>query len=291
MAKVAPRLEVFGGERSPDDARVLAADDGEDGARAMVMMVFGLLMHEAADRLGVHHMMLYRRTAPDAAARNRRTWRVDPADLHRGGRVRCRQGTSADVASDKRRRARFPPADACGPDALGLFELAMASGVEPAGRCHVEILARPAWGFVRLDSSVIPSNEHTSSGVAAKIVGRRSRSSAGTSGAWLLVGECHGLGVVMRGHIVQAEDDVLTLGAIRRPRGVTIGSRDDPPRDRDQRGGHATNPPAGPTHRRRARRRPPGRLALRWSSRSRISRPPVQADRSGHVGGGPARWR
>jgi excisionase family DNA binding protein len=209
-----------------------------------------LTLHEAADRLGVHYMTVYRRIRLGMlpARKVAGTWRVDPADLTA---TRPRPGAakaplpsgSRPTASDKRRRApwsdrlreRMLAGDAVG--SWQVVESAMASGVEPAD-VYVEILAPALHGIgAGWQSGAIPvEREHIASGVAAKIVGRlgphfrRRGRHLGSVVIAMPVGERHGLGVAMLADIVaQAGYDVLNIGADTPPSSLAsaIGSRDD----------------------------------------------------------------
>ena len=226
--------------------------DAPDGAHAMSDDGSGLLtLHEAADRLGVHYMTVYRRIRLGMlpARKVGGTWRIDPADLTERGRSGAAEpAPSAERVArrprdDKRRRApwsdrlreRMLAGDAAG--SWQVVEAAMASGVEPAD-VYVEILAPALHGIgAGWQSGAIPvEREHIASGVAATIVGRlgpRFRRRGRHLGSVIIampVGERHGLGVAMLADIVaQAGYDVLNIGADTPPSSLAsaIGSRDD----------------------------------------------------------------
>lgn len=209
-----------------------------------------LTLHEAADRLGVHYMTVYRRIRLGMlpARKVAGTWRVDPADLTatrpRPGAAKAPAPSgSRPTARDKRRRApwsdrlreRMLAGDAVG--SWQVVESAMASGVEPAD-VYVEILAPALHGIgAGWESGTIPvEREHIASGVAAKIVGRlgplfrRRGRHLGSVIVAMPVGERHGLGVAMLADIVaQAGYDVVNIGADTPPSSLAsaIGSRDD----------------------------------------------------------------
>jgi excisionase family DNA binding protein len=208
-----------------------------------------LTLHEAADRLGVHYMTVYRhvRLGMLPARKVGGTWRVDPTDLA-AARSRGAEpnGSIADApapARGRRRRAPWPDrlrdrmlaGDAAG--SWQVVEAAMASGVPPAD-VYVEILA-PALHDIGAgwQAGTIPiEREHLASGVATAIVGRmgpRFRRRGRHRGSVIIampVGERHGLGVAMLADIVaQAGYEVLNVGADTPPASLaaTIRSRDD----------------------------------------------------------------
>jgi len=209
-----------------------------------------LTLHEAADRLGVHYMTVYRRVRLGMlpARKVGGTWRIDPVDLTepRSGSAEPNgpgTGQAQPPRDGKRRRApwsdrlreRMLAGDAVG--SWQVVESAMASGVEPAD-VYVEILAPALHGIgAGWQSGAIPvEREHIASGVAAKIVGRmgpRFRRRGRHLGSLIIAmpaGERHGLGVAMLADIVaQAGYDVLNIGADTPPSSLAsaIGSLDD----------------------------------------------------------------
>jgi MerR family transcriptional regulator, light-induced transcriptional regulator len=202
-----------------------------------------LTLHEAADRLGVHYMTVYRRVRLGMlpARRVGGSWRIDPADLagqRAGARAAegpaVRTAPAATSASSSRRRApwiarlqqRMLAGDSEG--SWRVVEAAMASGVEPQD-VYVELLAPAlhrigeAWGRGEIDIA----DEHLASGVASSIVGRmgpRFRRRGRRRGTVLIampVGERHGLGVAMLSDILaQAGFEVLNLGPDTPPRSL-----------------------------------------------------------------------
>jgi excisionase family DNA binding protein len=194
-----------------------------------------LTLHEAADRLGVHYMTVYRhvRLGMLPARKVGGSWRIDPADVaavqRSGDPTRPPSpGTAAapSIASKPRRRA--PWAERLGQrmlagDSTGswqVVEAAMASGVEPQD-VYVEVLG-PALhriGAAWQRGEIGIEQEHLASGVATSIIGRlgprfrRRGRHRGTVLVAMPVGERHGLGVAMLADILaQAGYEVLNLG-------------------------------------------------------------------------------
>lgn len=211
-----------------------------------------LTLQEAADRLGVHYMTVYRhvRLGMLPARKVGGSWRIDPADVatvqRAGGPtppLAPEVSAPPSMASLPRRRAPWPDrlqqrmlaGDGAG--SWQVVEAAMASGVEPQD-VYVEVLG-PAlhrigasWqrGEIGIDQ------EHLASGVATSIIGRmgpRFRRRGRHRGAVLVampVGERHGLGVAMLGDILaQAGYEVLNLGPDTPPASLAaaIAGRDD----------------------------------------------------------------
>jgi MerR family transcriptional regulator, light-induced transcriptional regulator len=194
-----------------------------------------LTLNEAADRLGVHYMTVYRRVRLGMLPAHKvgGSWRIHAADLAEQRAGTDPAGGSTVVAtsaptpmSPPRRRApwvarlqqRMLAGDSTG--SWQVVEAAMASGVEPQD-VYVEILGPAlhrigdAW---RRDEIGI-ADEHLASGVATSIIGRlgprfrRRGRRRGTVLVAMPVGERHGLGVAMLTDIlIQAGFDVLNLG-------------------------------------------------------------------------------
>ena len=209
-----------------------------------------LTLHEAAERLGVHYMTVYRhvRLGMLPAHKVGGTWRIDPADLVAassrgadGPGARTPAGPAARGA--RRRRAPWPDrlrermlaGDAAG--SWQVVEAAMASGVEPVD-VYVEILAPALYGIGSgWQAGTIPiEREHLASSVAAAIVGRmgpRFRRRGRHLGSVIIampVGERHGLGAAMLADIVaDAGYEVLNVGPDTPPASLAsaIRSRDD----------------------------------------------------------------
>jgi excisionase family DNA binding protein len=208
-----------------------------------------LTLHEAAERLGVHYMTVYRhvRLGMLPAHKVGGTWRIDPADLTA---ARSRGADASGVgpagpAPEGPRRRRAPWTDRLrdrmlAGDAAGswqLVEAAMASGVEPVD-VYVEILAPALHGIGSgWQAGKIPiEREHLASSVAAAIVGRmgpRFRRRGRHLGSVIIampVGERHGLGAAMLADIVaDAGYEVLNVGPDTPPASLAsaIRSRDD----------------------------------------------------------------
>ena len=209
-----------------------------------------LTLHEAADRLGVHYMTVYRRVRLGMlpARKVGGTWRIDPVDLTEAGSGSAEPngpgtGHARPLRDGKRRRApwagrlreRMLAGDAAG--SWQVVEAAMASGVEPAD-VYVEILAPALHGIgAGWETGSIPiEREHLASGVAATIIGRlgpRFRRRGRHLGSVIIampVGERHGLGVAMLADIVaRAGYDALNVGADTPSSSLAsvIRSRDD----------------------------------------------------------------
>jgi excisionase family DNA binding protein len=193
-----------------------------------------LTLHEAADRLGVHYMTVYRRVRLGmlAARKVGGQWRIDPADLGASGRAAAgRRPRSAGEAPAHgtlaprtapwadRLRARMLAGDVAG--SWQVVEAAMAAGVEPAD-VYVDILG-PAMhgigdGWQRGELGI--DEEHLATSVALSIVGRmgsRFRRRGRRLGTVLIAmptGERHLLGAAMIADILAHEGyEVLNLGA------------------------------------------------------------------------------
>lgn len=194
--------------------------------------VGSLTLHEAADRVGVHYMTVYRhvRLGMLPAHKVGGSWRIDPADLNASAltRGRIRPGIPSTPSNGSTSRRRAPWAERLGRRMLAgdgagswqVVEAAMASGVEPAD-VYVDVLApalhRVGAAWQRGDVGI--EQEHLASGVAASIIGRmgpRFRRRGRHRGTILVAmppGERHGLGVAMVADIlVQAGFEVLNLG-------------------------------------------------------------------------------
>ena len=210
-----------------------------------------LTLHEAANRLGVHYMTVYRRVRLGMLPAHKvgGSWRIEPADLA-GQRStdpaedRPAGATPASTpASPRRRRApwasrlqqRMLAGDSAG--SWQVVEAAMASGVEPQD-VYVDLLG-PALheiGSAWERGEIGIADEHLASGVAASIVGRmgprfrRRGRHRGTVVVAMPVGERHGLGVAMLADILsQAGFEVLNLGPDTPPESLqtAMAARDD----------------------------------------------------------------
>jgi excisionase family DNA binding protein len=190
----------------------------------------GLLsLHEAADRLGVHYMTVYRRVRLGIlpARKVGGTWLVDPADLDRAeatperGRGRGRGRETRHLRGSiwqARLQARMLDGDVAG--SWQVIEAAMASGFEP-GEIYVRLLAPSlhAIGDSWRTGRVSIDQEHLASGVASALIGRlgpRFVHPGRKKGVVILAmppGERHGLGIAMLADILaDAGYGVLNLG-------------------------------------------------------------------------------
>ena len=210
-----------------------------------------LTLHEAADRLGLHYMTVYRRVRLGMLPAHKvgGSWRIDPADLvgERAGAqppsVAANATTSSAPASSAGRRApwverleqRMLAGDSAG--AWQVVEAAMASGVEPQD-VYVELLGpalhRIGDGWQQEQIGI--ADEHLATSVATSIVGRlgprfsRRGRHRGVVLVAMPVGERHGLGVAMLAHILtQAGFEVLNLGPDTPPASLreALAGRDD----------------------------------------------------------------
>ena len=184
-----------------------------------------LSLHEAAERLGVHYMTVYRRVRLGIlpARKSGGTWLIDPADLQPAStppeRGRRRDGSQPRVSIwQDRLRARMLGGDAAG--SWQVIEAAMASGFEPA-EVYVCILAPSlhAIGAAWRSGRVSVDQEHLASSVATMLIGRlgpRFAHPGRKKGVVLLAmppGERHGLGIAMLADIMaDAGYGVLNLG-------------------------------------------------------------------------------
>jgi excisionase family DNA binding protein len=185
-------------------------------------------LHEAADRLGVHYMTVYRyvRLGMLPAEKSGGTWKVDPADLPlvrapAGATApagRPRQGGRSLAPWSDRLRTRMLAGDVEG--SWNVVEAAMASGMEPAD-VYVDVLtpAMHTIGQSWRDGDIGVDREHLASSVAASIVGRmgarfrRRGRDRGTVLVAMPAGDRHGLGATMLSDILRgAGFSVLNLG-------------------------------------------------------------------------------
>jgi len=185
-----------------------------------------LSLQQAADRLGVHYMTVYRRVRLGIlpARKVGGTWMVDPADLEAAtatpARGRRRRGESHPRVSiwQERLRSRMLTGDVAG--SWQVIEAAMASGLDP-GEIHVSVLAPTlhAIGALWRSAGISVDQEHLASGVAATLIGRlgpRFVHPGRRKGVVLVAmppGERHGLGVAMLADILtDAGYEVRNLG-------------------------------------------------------------------------------
>ncbi len=132
-------------------------------------------LNDAAHRLGVHYMTVYRyvRTGRLPAVKTAGEWRVDPADVDRLGR----QERTLPVGGPRRSWAtsrmldRLLAGDEVG--AWSVAESALASGAEPAD-IHLELLA-PALRVIGerwRAGSIDVGDEHRASVVSRRVISR-----------------------------------------------------------------------------------------------------------------------
>ena len=179
-------------------------------------------LREAADRLGVHYMTVYRyvRTGRLAAEKVGAEWKVRPRDLER-----LREAPATAPSSSARRgakgrlEARLVAGDELG--AWSVVEAALSSGAEPA-EVHLELVA-PAlrsigdrWASGELDVA----DEHLASAVARRIIGRlgsrftRRGRKRGTVVVGAAAGELHDIPVsIVADQLRGAGFEVADLGA------------------------------------------------------------------------------
>lgn len=202
-----------------------------------------MTLHEAAERLGVHYMTIYRyvRLGLLPAHKEGGSWRVTEADLDafRAGSV---TGPSADGAPWKDRlEARMIAGDTTG--AWQVVEAALTSGAEPAD-VYTDILtpALASIGDRWADGDIGVEQEHLASAVAGRLIGRlgprfsRRGRPRGTVVTAMPSGERHGFGVTMLADIIRgagytvldlgpdtpAESIVAAIARIDEPSGVCI---------------------------------------------------------------------
>lgn len=177
-------------------------------------------LQEAADRLGVHYMTMYRyvRLGLIPAAKSGGSWRVAEEDLEGFSRPQAGRPESGDTPWVDRLVARMLAGDAIG--SWSVLESAMASGAAPED-VYSKIIA-PAMTAIgeRWHSGGLGvEDEHVASAVAGRLIGklgprfaRRGRSK-GVVVATTPPGERHGFGVAMISDIIRGRGfEVLELG-------------------------------------------------------------------------------
>lgn len=133
-----------------------------------------ITLQQAAERLGVHYMTVYRyvRLGRLPARKSGGTWEVDVADLDTLQRNSVATGPSRKPANwAKRLEARLIEGDEAG--AWGVVEAALGSGMEPA-EIYTGVLgpALTSVGTRWYDGELSVAAEHLASSVAFRIVGR-----------------------------------------------------------------------------------------------------------------------
>ena len=180
-----------------------------------------LTINEAAQRLGVHYMTVYRyiRLGMLPARKEGSGWRIEAADLKR-------LDTSPSVPARKRSapwhtrlQARMLAGDEAG--SWGVVEAAIGSGMEPRDfYCDVLTPVLHAIGELWQNGEIGVEDEHLASNVASAMIGRlgpRFASRGRTKGTVVMAmpaGERHDLGLAMLGDILRSDGyRVLNLGA------------------------------------------------------------------------------
>jgi excisionase family DNA binding protein len=176
---------------------------------------------EAALRLGVHYMTVYRyvRLGMLPARKEGSGWRIDPADLDR-------LDTSPSVPARKRSapwhtrlQARMLAGDDAG--SWGVVEAAIAAGMEPRDfYCDILTPVLHEVGRLWASGEIGVEDEHLASNVAAGVIGRlgpRFASRGRTKGTVVTAmpsGERHDLGLAMLADVLRSDGyRVLNLGA------------------------------------------------------------------------------
>lgn len=180
-----------------------------------------LTINEAAERLGVHYMTVYRyiRLGMLPARKEGSGWRIEVADLER-------LDTSPSIPARKRSapwhtrlQTRMLAGDEAG--SWGVVEAAIGSGMEPRDfYCDILTPVLHAIGELWQEGEIGVEDEHLASNVAAALVGRLGPRFAsrgrpkGTVVTATPAGERHNLGLAMLGDILRADGyRVLNLGA------------------------------------------------------------------------------
>jgi excisionase family DNA binding protein len=203
-----------------------------------------LTLHEAADRLGVHYMTVYRwvRTGRLPATRIGAEWRVDPADVEAmrrrpaaAGRDRGSRGRPRSrAAAAQRLRQRLIAGDEAG--AWAVLEELMAAGASPTD-VYVDVItpALAAVGAGWADGEVSVADEHRASVVVARLLGRmgphfaRPGRKRGTVVIGAPAGEAHSLpGSLLADVLRGAGFAVVDLGANTPAESFVEASRDEP---------------------------------------------------------------
>lgn len=180
-----------------------------------------LTISEAAQRLGVHYMTVYRyvRLGMLPARKEGSGWRIDPADLDRLDTTPSVPARQRSAPWHKRLQARMLAGDDAG--SWGVVEAAFASGMEPRDfYCDVLTPVLHTIGRLWESGEIGVEDEHLASNVAAGIIGRlgpRFASRGRTKGTVVVAmpaGERHDLGLAMLADILRSDGyRVLNLGA------------------------------------------------------------------------------
>jgi len=182
-----------------------------------------ITLHEAADRLGVHYMTVYRyiRTGRLPAVKEGAEWRVDAADVDalRAVATTPPQHPSPRTWARDRLEDRLVAGDE--PGAWGVVEAALASGADPAD-IHLKLVA-PALRSIgrRWEAGELGvGDEHRGSAVARRLVARlgprfaRRGRKRGTVVVGAIAGERHDIPVAIVADLLRgARFEVVDLGA------------------------------------------------------------------------------
>jgi len=178
---------------------------------------------EAAERLGVHYMTVYRyvRTGQLPAVREGAKWSVDIADLNLAKVQRPTTSPSDGHTTERTSRLFDRLSAGDGPGAWSIVEGAMASGSDPT-TIYLDVLtpALRAIGDGWRSNAISIAQEHRASIVATQIVGRlgtrftRRGRSRGSVVLGLAPGDQHALTSLMLADFVRhAGFEPLNLGA------------------------------------------------------------------------------
>jgi MerR family transcriptional regulator, light-induced transcriptional regulator len=177
-------------------------------------------LQEAADRLEVHYMTMYRyvRLGLIPATKTGGSWRVSSEDLDDFVQPQAGRPEGADTPWADRLQARMLAGDVTG--SWSVLEAAMASGASPE-QVYGQIItpAMSAIGDKWFSGEIGVEDEHLASAVAGRLIGklgprfvRRGRS-RGVVVATTPPGERHGFGVAMVSDIIRGRGfEVLELG-------------------------------------------------------------------------------
>jgi excisionase family DNA binding protein len=178
-------------------------------------------MQEAAERLGVHYMTVYRyvRLGMLPARKVGASWRIDPADLGRLDTSPAVPARRRSAPWRDRLQARMLAGDEAG--SWGVVEAAFAAGMEPRDfYCDVLTPVLHTIGTLWEAGKVGVEEEHLASNVATGLIGRlgprfaRRGRRKGTVVLAMPGGERHQLGAAMLADILRLEGyRVLNLGA------------------------------------------------------------------------------
>jgi excisionase family DNA binding protein len=191
-----------------------------------------LTLHEAAERLGVHYMTVYRyvRTGRLPGRKVGVEWRVDPADLDAlAAGSAPRPDEHADVAGPSRPRRRVDHGRRLADrlvagDEQGSWDVvqnAMASGIDPAS-LYLDIItpALAAIGEQWSDGTITVGQEHQASVVVHRLIGRlgpqfaRRGRKRGTVVVGAPAGDHHSLPSALFADLLRGEGfTVIDLGA------------------------------------------------------------------------------